>query len=65
MGWKTNGPWEYLVVELSIESINKRDDQLNAYGRDRWELVSIVETNGNDHFDDTIIAYLKRPKSND
>lgn len=49
--------WDYLRLQVSIQSIKEIDDQVGAAGRDGWELVSVVEA-GNSY----LHMWFKRPR---
>ena len=49
--------WEYLRLEApAAESLN---DRLKEFGREGWELASVIHTHGADVWH----AFLKRPRA--
>ena len=58
--------WEYDVIPLQTEKgIGQLKSELNAKGKDGWELVSILNYSGHDkfYFDKAIslFAFFKKP----
>jgi len=61
--------WEYMTLKLAAEGwflggkldVEKLDSQLNALGRDGWEVVSAFDTNQADGASRDIVVILKRP----
>lgn len=50
--------WEYLRTQVDANKIKESDNALAEFGREGWELVSVVFTNTWVHF------WLKRPRGN-
>ena len=40
--------------------LNEMTDEYNSFGKDGWELVSVMDTNTNGGISDLIIAIFKR-----
>ncbi|MBN1513252.1 MAG: DUF4177 domain-containing protein [Phycisphaerae bacterium] len=63
--------WEYMTLKLAAEGwflggkldVEKLDTQLNALGRDGWEVVSAFDTNQAYGASRDIVVILKRPTS--
>ena len=56
--------WEYLVVGLGLETIEKQVQQLNDLGENGWELVAVTPYVGTEYSCfESREAYLKREKS--
>jgi len=61
--------WEYMTLKLAAEGwflggkldVEKLDSQLNALGRDGWEVVSAFDTNQAYGASRDIVVILKRP----
>jgi hypothetical protein len=61
--------WEYMTVMLPASGMvlggkidgQKFTDRLNQLGSERWELVSVFDTNMLDGKTRDVIAVLKRP----
>jgi len=50
--------WEYLRTQIDANKIKESDSALEEFGRQGWELVSVIFTNTWVHF------WLKRPRGN-
>ena len=46
--------WEYKIIRPNTDDARPSEQELNALGRDGWELVSVIIVEGVAHF------YLKR-----
>jgi len=49
------GDWEYRVVSIDASSNKEIEDQLNDYGKDRWEVFWVDDRDG------ALQVLLKRP----
>jgi hypothetical protein len=54
--------WEYAVHAMSLYPSINAAGELNRYGRDGWELVSMAEAR-NEQGHKYTVAIFKRPKS--
>lgn len=59
--------WEYRTVKLDVSSWlgpkvepEKIDAELNAYGREGWELVSVVDVNKHQGTTSELVLVFKR-----
>ena len=50
--------WEYRITTLFGENVQEDKENLDSWGKEGWELVSVVQTVGKK--DALLLAYYKR-----
>lgn len=52
---QANGTWSYKTEQISLLELEQLEDKLNELGKERWELIQIVENEQN------LVLILKKP----
>jgi len=53
--FQANGTWSYKTEQISLLELEQLEDKLNELGKERWELIQIVENEQN------LVLILKSP----